>query len=158
MNDIKEINTTCGVLHYYRDYDRYDGGIVMIDAQTIDRYREIKNDHPAPDLYGVFFAFSREQFAKGYAHLVEIGKIAEGEKIYQDAGTGVYGTEQGLRDFFACYEARDSAIIQECDPQEVYFYEYNNHEAQISAEGDKEAYKLILHYWGEDVAKKIKRY
>lgn len=46
---------------------------------------------------------------------------------------------------------------KECDPQEVYFYEYNNHECMIAWDGDKEAYDLIVGYWGEEVAKTIKR-
>lgn len=158
MNDIREIKTTRGILHYYRDFERYDGGIVMQDAKTIGRYKEIMKDHPDPDEYGVFFAFSREQFAKGYTHLVELGKIKDGEKIYQDANTGAYGTEEGLKGFFDYYTKRDKLVVQECDPQEVYFYEYNNHESQIAWDGDNEAYRIIINYWGEDVAKTIKRY
>lgn len=44
--DIKVINTTKGELRYYRDWDNYEGGIVMINAQTVKRYREIKTNIP----------------------------------------------------------------------------------------------------------------
>lgn len=49
-------------------------------------------------------------------------------------------------------------IKNECDPQEVYFYEYNNHECMISWDGDLEAIRLIIDTWGKDVAATIKRY
>ena len=37
--DIKTVKTTRGELRYYRDWGNYDGGIVMLNAQTIDRYK-----------------------------------------------------------------------------------------------------------------------
>lgn len=58
--DIKTVKTTRGELRYYRDWGNYDGGVVMLNAQTIDRYKAIKNEHPDADKCGVFFAFSRE--------------------------------------------------------------------------------------------------
>lgn len=82
--DIKTVKTTRGELRYYRDWGNYDGGVVMLNAQTIDRYKAIKNEHPDADKCGVFFAFSREQFAEGYKHLVELGHIKDGDKICQD--------------------------------------------------------------------------
>ena len=36
--DIKTVKTTRGELRYYRDWGNYDGGVVMLNAQTIDRY------------------------------------------------------------------------------------------------------------------------
>ena len=44
--DIKTVKTTRGELRYYRDWGNYDGGVVMLNAQTIDRYKAIKNEHP----------------------------------------------------------------------------------------------------------------
>ena len=38
--DIKTVKTTRGELRYYRDWGNYDGGIVMLNAQTIDRYKD----------------------------------------------------------------------------------------------------------------------
>ena len=58
---------------------------------------------------------------------------------------------------FKFYDDSRAAIPKECDPQEVYFYEYNNHECMIAWDGDKEAYDLIVGYWGEEVAKTIER-
>lgn len=97
--DIKVINTTKGELRYYRDWDNYEGGIVMMNAQTVKRYREIKDQHPDADECGVFFAFSNQQFSEGYRHLVELGHIKDGDKICQDKSTGAFGTKEGLDKF-----------------------------------------------------------
>lgn len=120
--DIKTVKTTRGELRYYRDWGNYDGGVVMLNAQTIDRYKAIKNEHPDADKCGVFFAFSREQFAEGYKRLVELGHIKDGDKICQDKDTGAFGTKDGLAAFFKFYDDSRAAIPKECDPQEVYFW------------------------------------
>jgi len=48
-------------------------------------------------------------------------------------------------------------IFHECDPQEVYCYEYNNHECCIAFDGDIEAIRLVAGIWGVETAKTIKR-
>lgn len=155
--DIQTIKTTRGELKYYRDWDNMEGGIVMLNAQTIKRYREIRDQHPNADEYGVFFAFSKEQFDEGYRHIVELGHIKDGDKIAGGLG-GSFGTKEGLDKFFKFYEDRETPIRDECDPQEVYFYEYNNHESQIAWDGDLEAIKIIIDIWGADIARNIKRF
>lgn len=155
--DIKVINTTKGELRYYRDWDNFDGGIVMMNAKTVKRYREIKDQHPDADECGVFFAFSNQQFSEGYKHLIELGHIKDGDKIIRGVA-GAFGTKEGLDKFYKFYEDRDTPIKQECDPQEVYFYEYNNRESMIAWDGDLEAIKIIIDIWGADVARKIIRY
>lgn len=155
--DIKTIKTTRGKLRFYRDWDNYEGGVVMLNAQTIDRYKAIQDEHPDADKCGVLFAFSKEQFNKGYRHLVELGHIKDGDKIMQDKDSGAFGTDKGLKEFFNFYDNSRAAIPKECDPQEVYFYEYNNHECMFSWEGDEDAINIVLRYWGEEVAKNIFR-
>lgn len=83
-------------------------------------------------------------------------KRREGEKICS-AGAGLYGTRDGLDRYFAAHDDFDKRITAECDPQEVYFYEYNNHECQISWDGDDPAYRIIVRLWGEETAQKIQR-
>ena len=81
-------------------------------------------------------------------------------KLYKKITTmkaTIIGTRKGIDDFMYFYEERDKQIPKECDPQEVYFYEYNNHECCYGWEGDTPAYELIVNYFGEDVAKAIKR-
>ena len=155
--DIQSIETTRGTLNYYRDWDKYEGGIVMQNDQTIRRYREIKDQHPDCDACGVFFAFSNKQFGEGYNHLVKLGHIKDGDKVLRSVG-GMFGTREGIDKFINFYEEREKQIAAECDPQEVYFYEYNNHESMIAWDGDLEAIKIIISLWGADVARKIKRF
>lgn len=155
--DINTIQTTRGELRYYRDWANFDGGVVMLNAQTIDRYKELKNQHPNADECGVFFAFSNKQFVEGYKHLVELGHIKEGDKIIQANLGGLFGTREGMDKFFNFYDESNKLIPQECDPQEVYFYEYNNHESMIAWDGDKDAFQLIVRYFGENVANTIHR-
>lgn len=155
---IRTVQTTKGELRFFQDWDDSEGGIVMQNAQTIARYREINNQHPNCDDYGVFFAFSKEQFAKGVAHLKELGFIKEESELRQDKRTGLIGTNDGISGFLNFYDTSRAAIPQECDPQEVYFYEYNNYESMYAWDGDLEAIKIIIAYWGADVARKLIRF
>lgn len=157
QQEIKTIKTTRGELRYCQDWDNWDGGIRMLNAQTTKRYKEIQDAHPDADKYGVFFAFSKEQFAKGVAHLKELGFIDDNSKL-QQTGSGLIGTHECITKFLNFYEERDKAIPNECDPQEVYFYEYNNFESMYAWDGDLDAIKVIIGYWGVEVAKTIKRY
>ena len=157
QNDIKTVKTTRGELQYYRDWDRYEGGIVMVNPQTVKRYREIQDEHPDADKCGVFFAFSNEQFGEGYRRLVDLGHIKDGDKVLRGPA-GAFGTKAGFDKFFGFYDEREKKVKDECDPQEVYFYEYNNHECMIAWDGDLEAIKIIIDIWGAGVARNIKRY
>lgn len=155
--DAYTIKTTCGTLKYWRDWD-CDGYIRMENPQTIDRYRELRyHSHPDCKEHHCFFAFSVKQFNEGYNKLVADGAIKEGDKICQ-AKHGLYGTKAGIDSFYAAYDALDEKIKAECDPQEVYFYEYDNHEAMINWDGDEDAINIIISLWGLETAKKIKRY
>lgn len=128
----------------------------MINDKTLKRYRELTDEQSNVDTkkFDVFFAFSNEQFEKG---LKGIRPLAEGEKLVSIGGGG-FATKDGAKRLFEFYESIDAKIKAECDPQEVYFYEYNNHESQISWNGDLEAIKIILSLFGEEAARKIKRY
>jgi len=153
------IQTSKGELRYYRDWDNYEGGIVMLNPQTIKRYKDIRNGHPNCDELGVFFAFSEEQFNAAIERLTKLGKIDDDTEIrYVKGLSGLYGSDKGIDTFLDFYKGRDKAIPTDCDPQEVYFYEFNNHECMLAWDGDVEAIKLIIEYWGVDVARTIKRY
>lgn len=56
------------------------------------------------------------------------------------------------------FDRMHEQVRKECDPQEVYFYEFNNHESMYAYDGDYEAIKLIIDIFGENIARKIKRY
>ncbi len=94
--EIKTIETTKGILKYYRDFDN-DGFIVMLNAKTINRYNEIKDQHPDAEKCGVFWAFSNEQFQRGYKNLVNKGVIKDGDKLC-GGPAGIIGTRKGIDD------------------------------------------------------------
>ena len=159
MADIQEMNpikTKNGLLEIYRDWD-CDGAIYMKNPKTIHRYKALIDKHPDSDEYGIFWAFSNKQFDEGLEKMKNRGLTKDGEKIYS-IGAGGYGVKKELIDaFFNFYEERDRQIAKECDPQEVYLYEYNNHECMIAWEGDEAAYKIVAKIFGNE-AEKIKRF
>ena len=110
---IKSVQTSRGELRYYRDWDNYEGGVVMVNPQTIDRYREIREGHPKIENYACFFAFGQQQFDQHLAAAIASGRIKEGEKLYHHY-SGLYGTHEGITSFLAWYEERDKAIPVEC--------------------------------------------
>lgn len=158
--EILQVKTSYGVLRYWRDWES-DGAINMIEPKTIKTYQKIKGGQVDSTKYAVFFAFSNEQFDKGVAELKQKGLMQEGEKIYS-YGAGLLGTKRGLDEYLQALNTlsknMNKLIREQCDPQEVYFYEYNNYESMINWDGDKEAIECIRDIWGEDVADSIKRY
>lgn len=151
----EDIKTLPSGLQYSRDWGEYDGCVVMHNAKTIGRYKQLQHEKHNLDCYryDCFFAFSDQQFTEG---MKKIRPLKEGEKLVS-VGAGMYGTRDGVDRFFAAYDEIDGRVKQECDPQEVYFYEYNNHESMISWEGDAEPFRIVSRIWGEETASKIVR-
>lgn len=140
---------------FEQDFDRYEGGLVWKNAKTLKRYRELSRQHaPAK---GWFAAFSNEQFSEGLSDLIGKGE-AKGEEDIKSFGAGVFGTVKGLKQMINFYRERDKRIAEECDPQEVYCEEYNNHECMIAYDGDLEAMRLCIDLFGADRCKDIKRF
>ncbi len=102
-------------------------------------------------MHECFFAFNLEQFAYGKKN----ANIPDGAKIYH-AGAGLYGTHDGLRRYYADIDAITARIPLECDPQDVYDYEFDNHECGFQHD-DTDAIKLVVSYFGEERAKTVKR-
>lgn len=59
------------------------------------------------------------------------------------------------KDYHA-FDKMKETVAKECDPQEVYFYEFNNYECMYS--DDDEAIQIIIDIYGVDIAKTVKRY
>ena len=132
-----------------------DGVLSYKNAKTLKRYRELKDEQANVDTkkYDVFFAFSNKQFEEG---LKSIRPLQEGEKLVS-IGSGAYGTKDGAKRLFTFYDSINDKIRSECNPQEVYVYEYNNHECCLDWDGDLNAIRIIVSVWGEDIARTIKR-
>ena len=157
IQKMKPIKTANGLLKVYRDWD-CEGAIYMENPQTIKRYKELGKEEPDCDKYGIFWAFTDKQFDEGKARMKQLGLYTDGQKIYSFGGGG-YGVSSDLIDqFFGFYAERKKRMAAECDPQEVYLYEYNNHECMIGWEGDEPAHKIIVDMYGEEVAKSITRF
>ena len=72
-------------------------------------------------------------------------------RLQRNVGRG-FATKVGAKRLFEFYDAINDKIHSEYGPQEVYFYEYDNHECCIAWDGDLEAIKIIIGIWGADVA------
>lgn len=138
-----------------QDWDR-DGFLVITEAKTLKRYDELRSQHPDTEAMGMFFAFSNKQFNEGYQNLVSKGFIKEGDKVYSGPG-GSFGTKKAFDDFYDFHKNIDRQIVAECDPQEVYYSEYNNYECCISWDGDLEPIKIIIGLYGVETARTIRR-
>lgn len=136
-------------------YSINDEGCVNIyGAKTLKRYRELKNKRSETDCYKYhcFYAFSKEQFEEGK----QKAGIKDDEKIQFVRGIGLYGTHDGIKAFTSEVMSYDGRIKAECNPQEVYFHEYNNFECCWSGD-DSEPMNIIRRIWGEEIAKTIVR-
>ena len=139
---------------FIEDTNNY-GVLDYKNAHTLGRYRELCNERSKVDVtkYDCFFAFSNEQFARG---LKSIRPLREGEKLVS-IGAGGYETKDGAKRLFEFYDTINDKIRSECNPQEVYVYEYNDHECCLDWDGDLNAIRIISVIWGDDVARTIKR-
>lgn len=136
-----------------------DGMLEIKDAQTIQRYLELKKEiSEAPmDDFGIFFAFNTKQFEEGYSKLVESGRIKQGERVQKMPG-GAFGIIGSFERLIEYYDNIEDKIRKECDPQEVYWYEYNNYECCIAYDGDKSAINHVISIFGAERCKSIRRF
>ena len=112
------------------------------------KYQEIKNEQPI--LNECFFAFSNKQFEEGMKE-----KNLEGKTIYRGTA-GLFGTYEGLKELMAFYNSISDRISKECNAQEVYDYEFDNHECSYTND-DSEAMMIVLGYFSDEECMKVKR-
>lgn len=114
----------------------------------MSKYTELKNQQ-AP-MIECFFAFSEKQYNEGVEE-----KELKDKKIYR-AGNGLFGTDEGLKNFMLFYDELHKEIARVCDPQEVYDYEFWNHECEYVGD-DAKAIEIVVEYFGTERAKGVKR-
>ena len=102
-------------------------------------------------MFECFFAFSNDQFKEGVKKL-----NLEGKKIFRGAG-GLYGTKEGIKKLYADYDNISKQVAEQCNPQEAYEYEFDNHDCGYTGD-DEEAIKIVVSYFGEERAKTVKRH
>lgn len=137
-----------------------DGHLIITGGETLKLYEDLKYGKTGQadfDRLGVFCAFSKEQFEQGYRGLVSRGHIKDGDKVV-NIGYGCFGTKEGARKLCEFYDNVSERIKNECNPQEVYYFEYNNFECCIDWDGDDRAISVIIDTWGPEVARTIKRF
>ena len=93
----------------------------------------------------------------GEQGLKTIRPLENGEKLMMFKA-GCYGTKDGVKRLVAFYKDMRERIANECQPYEIYCYEYNNHESFISWDGDMGAIMIIVEIFGVETAKKIQRF
>lgn len=111
-------------------------------------YRQIKDQQPV--LFECFFAFGNDQFIEGKK---KAG--IEDRKIF-DGGHGLYGTKEGINKLFDHYDNVNKEVAEQCNPQDVYDYEFDNHECSYT-NTDDEAIAIVISIFGKEKAKTVKR-
>ncbi len=111
-------------------------------------YKKIKDQQP--ELKDCFFAFSEKQLEEG----LEKTGLKKSE-VYNGAA-GLIGTREGIKAFYGFYENQTKEIAEKCSPQEVYDYEFCNHECSYVGD-DQEAIQIVVDYFGRERAKEANR-
>ena len=129
----------------------WEGSLRITGDRTLRLYRQLQEEQRSipVDKYGLFFAFSKEQFETGYKGLVQRGLIADGDKV-RSFGGGCYGTAAAFNRWAEEAEAIDRRIAAECDLLEVYYEEYNNYECCLDWDGDLRAVEKVISIFGAD--------
>ena len=140
-------------LKHHRDWD-CDGAIRMENAQTIKLYDQIHQEtyNISLENYDCFYAFDGKQLDEG------LTRIHKTKDQVRNFGGGLIGTKEGVTRYLEFLEKQNERIANECDPQEVYFDEFNNHECMIAYEGDTAAIELVMSIFGNEIAKSLTRY
>lgn len=140
-----------------QDWDR-DGALVMKNACTVEHYKELRDSQSqmtTEEKDGIFFAFDQYQFDTEFKRINKNKK--EGD-VLRKGRFGLFGFERCIKAWNERIANIDKRIAEECDAQEVYCYEYNNHECMLDWDGDTNAYQIIEQIFGKEVAGSIRRW
>lgn len=140
-----------------RDFEN-DGILRIIGASTLVTFKKLYQELTEfrYEDFGIFVAYTKEQFKNHYDALIKEGRIREGEELVKSSDY-IFGTKAGFKKLDEYLTRVKDRIKAECDPQEVYWYEYNNGECFLSWDGDAYAIKQIIHFFGIDAARNIRR-
>ena len=140
---------------YWQNWDK-DGIMEYKNAKTLKRYHALRYERNNFNIgeFECFFAYSDKQFEEGKK---SIRPLNPGEKLHY-LGAGCYGTKEGMERLVDFYHNIRHTIAKECDPQEVYCFEFNNYESAISYDGDMEAMRVVIDFFGMEAAKRINRF
>lgn len=122
----------------------------MSRKETLHRYLAIEDERRRLDCYkfSCFYAFSPEQY-KENKERAGLSSVPDSQ-IYK-AGGGLFGTHDGITNYFAAFAAFDERVKQECEPQIVYLYECVNCGACEDIDNEKEAFQIVKRIYGDGV-------
>ncbi len=117
----------------------------------MSKYSELKNKISEHSPEQCFFAFTKEQFEQGkkQKNIPPDAEVVSGPM-------GIFGTKEGIENFFKYLDSATAEIAQQCEPQDVYDSEYCNHECSYVGD-DEEAIKIVVEYFGLVRARQVKR-
>lgn len=96
-----------------------------------------------------FFAFGDKQFTNA------LNNLNLDKKDIVSCGCGLYGTKEAINEYLEAIDQHNLDIANNCDPQEVYNYEFNDHECKFIRD-DTDAIKIVYALFG-DKANNVKR-
>lgn len=118
-------------------------------------------DRKDPPMRDCFYAFGKWQFDEGLKRFGLAEGFKDGSVKICHAGAGLYGTKEGLDEYFQALRDRTAAdraeIREKCTPQDVYEVEYNNYECMYDWDGDLQALGRVVFWFGEQAAYKVRR-
>ena len=111
-------------------------------------YKELKN-REAP-MWECFFAFSNKQLDEG------LEKTGLGKSELLSYGHGLFGSKRGIDKFLDFYSETNKQIAEQCTPQEVYDYEFWNHECEYTGD-DADAMEIVTKIFPPEKVSKVNR-
>ena len=118
-------------------------------------------DRKDPPMRNCFYAFGEWQFHEGLKKFGLEEGFKDGSVKICHAGSGLYGTKEGLDEYFQALRERTAAdraqIREKCTPQDVYEVEYNNYECMYDWDGDLRALDRVVFWFGKDAIYKVRR-
>jgi hypothetical protein len=118
-----------------------------------EAFKGIYDTDPDADAFGVFFAFSGKQLLEG---LEKFGYKKPDIVHVNYPGLGLYGPREKCRAFLDEYDKRAERVARECNPQDVYDYEFGNYECDYTGT-DEEAIGIVVSTFGKEKAKTVSR-
>lgn len=115
-------------------------------------YKELKEKARTMPLNGIFFAFDNKQFIDG---CIKCGYLKQGQTMEDfkksdiklvTIGGGGYGSEQAVENMHKQYEQIDNEIRQQCNPDDIFRYEFWNYECGYTMDYE-DALKATRHYF-----------
>ena len=138
---------------------RYNDGKLIIDgAKTLGRYKELTSRFNKCDskVFEMVCGYDAKEMRKAKIEFEKkVRKLKKGEYITY-FGCGAFGTKEGYTKWIKYVNATRESISRECNPQEVYYYEYRAL-MTIEENCDKYAFGVVKEYFGSEVAKTVKR-